>query len=709
MIEKLNCSIVFSICASCSTWAVPHASAQETAKEKENPEIVVRATVPAVVQKDDRTVYNLDANLQAASGSVADVLTTLPSVSVDANGGVRVHGEGVVVLVDGRPAPALRGNLGAALQSMSASTIAQIEVITSPGAEFRSNAAAVINIVTKKPSGPETKGEISANLGTPHRRRNMSFNGSTGTGKWTFGTTLGFREDVRSDLIDVDLRTFDASGGDAARLTEHRSTFVPYRNLSGNLNADYAISDRGSLRISAEGALRDRPRRYTATTILSRRSDGLISTGLTKDAAEQDYDYYALTGEYNRTKLFGNDKLSARISYENHVTNRLSSDIITFREDPSPNSLLDQSWLQDGKVWKGSFDYRIDLSKVSQLKLGGEVENANDIINYGRTRTLSESGVVSAASTSARIRNRYSAAYLEYKTKIDDWSIRGGVRFETQSSNIRQDGPVLPVENSSDSWSPSLTISSDLDTNDSVAFAYSRRVNRPSADELAPIQLVVNTVTNVGNPRLKPETIDKFSVKYNHDFDIMSLSVEAYFNESKNEVLEHIILPDPDQPYLVSTFQNADESRKYGVDASLNIPLSSKLKVNLDADIFRGEMSLLINEDRYRIDQTSYILKADVTWSHSKKGQLQFSSQLYGNSLSSNGINDAYSSLNLSYSYQLARNLKIVANFTNISGTTEYGDIVRSKEFIRRTRLRVPGQVFFAGLKYKFGGGASVE
>ena len=671
---------------------------------------MVTATVPAVVQKDDRTVYNLDANLQAASGSVADVLTTLPSVSVDASGNVRVHGEGVVVLVDGRPAPALRGgNLGAALQSMSASTIAQIEVITSPGPEFRSDAAAVINIVTKKPSGSATKGEISANLGTPHRRRNMSFDGSTGTEKWTFGTTLGFREDVRSDFIGVDLRTFDPSGADAARLTEQRSTFVPYRNLSGSLNTDYAISDRSSLRISAEGALRDRPRRYTATTISSRQSDGSVSTGLTKDAAEQDYDYYALSGEYNRAKLLGDDKLSARFSYEKHVTNRLSSDIITFREDPLSNTLLDQAWLQDGKVWKGSFDYRIDLSKVSQLKLGGEVENANDIINYSRSRTFSERGDMSVANSSTRIRNRYSAAYAEYKTKIDDWSIRGGIRFETQSSNIRQDGPAPPVRNSSDSWSPSLTISSDLDRNDSVAFAYSRRINRPSADELAPIQLVVNTVTNIGNPSLKPETINKFSVKYNHEFDILNLSVEAYFNASKNETLEYLILPDPNQPYLVSTFQNADKSRKYGVDASVNIPLSSKLKVNLDADFFRGDMSLLIDEDRYRLQQSSYIVKADVTWNHSKKGQLQFSSQSYGKSLSSNGVNDAYSSLNLSYGYKLAPNFKIVANFTNISGATEYGDIVRSKEFIRRTQLRVPGQLFFIGLKYKFGSGARVE
>ncbi|MDZ5646383.1 Plug domain-containing protein [Nitrospirillum sp. BR 11828] len=123
--------VIASLAIAAPSAAAPPALAQT--------EITVTATPPEATRLDDRTVYDLANNLQAkGGGSVADILTTLPSVSVDPAGKVSVHGATVTVMVDGKPSPALRGMpLATALQSMPANTIAKIEVITDPGPEFR--------------------------------------------------------------------------------------------------------------------------------------------------------------------------------------------------------------------------------------------------------------------------------------------------------------------------------------------------------------------------------------------------------------------------------------------------------------------------------------------------------------------------------------------------------------------------------------------
>ncbi|MDQ1159630.1 hypothetical protein QE385_004027 [Sphingomonas sp. SORGH_AS 950] len=700
--KRYKCAITYGAWAWLSFSAVSQACAQDVAHKHAEPEIVVTGSTPPVVQKDDRTVYNLDANLQATSGSVADVLATLPSVSVDANGGVKLHGDGVLVLVNGRPSPAMRGgNLGAALQSMSGSTIARIEVITSPGPEYRSSAATVINIITKKPSASASKADLSANLGTPHKRRNASFDGSIGAGKWTFGGTLSYREDIRADLIDVDLRTFDIGGTQVARLIEHRSTFFPYRNLTGGLSADYALSDRTKVSVSAEGALRYRPRRYSSTTLISRLAGDPGTTFQTHDIAEQHYNYYTLTGEFSHARLLTDDKLSIKASYQNPITDRVSSDVTAYDGD-APSRLM-QSWLQDGKVYTTALDYQANLSSSLELKAGAEIENSRDVIKFSQSTLLSSENIGLAVASLTGIREHYLAAYAELKKEIGHWSIRSGMRFEDVDRNIRQVDAGSSVTNGSTSWSPSAVVSSHLGINDSIAFAYNRRVNRPDVDQLAPVRLVVNTVTNVGNPALKPENIDKYSAKYEHNFNIVDFVAEAYFKTSRDEIVDLLKLSDPTQPYLTSTFQNASKGRNFGVDTSLNMRLSKKVKIDVGADVFHEINSIIIDRYIYDLQRNSFIIKGDLTWNFKSKGKVQIGSQLYSRSLSSNGVSDAYSSINLSASYDILPRSELVANFTNIFGQINNGDTITSNTFVRRTALIVPGQIFFIGLKYKFG------
>ena len=107
----------------------PAAAASETSVSG----VTVVGGKQAVQTSIDRRSYDVTRDLQATSGSVADALRNVPSVDVSPQGDVSMRGAGVTIMVDGKISAAFKGpNGGLALQSLPASQIERVEVITKP-------------------------------------------------------------------------------------------------------------------------------------------------------------------------------------------------------------------------------------------------------------------------------------------------------------------------------------------------------------------------------------------------------------------------------------------------------------------------------------------------------------------------------------------------------------------------------------------------
>ena len=103
--------------------------------------VVVTAQKPQVQTLVDRKVYTVSAELLATTGSAADILNTLPSVEVDADGALTLRGDSsVTVLVDGKPSAQLSGPAaGLGLLQFPASDIDQVEVIDAANGRIVAN------------------------------------------------------------------------------------------------------------------------------------------------------------------------------------------------------------------------------------------------------------------------------------------------------------------------------------------------------------------------------------------------------------------------------------------------------------------------------------------------------------------------------------------------------------------------------------------
>ena len=107
------------------------------ANQKTLQAVTITAGPKLIENKVDRLVYNAEKDISSQTGVATDVLKKVPQVSVDIDGNVQLAGSsGIRFLINGKPSTAYGSNISDVLQSIPASQIKSIEVITNPGANM---------------------------------------------------------------------------------------------------------------------------------------------------------------------------------------------------------------------------------------------------------------------------------------------------------------------------------------------------------------------------------------------------------------------------------------------------------------------------------------------------------------------------------------------------------------------------------------------
>ena len=100
-------------------------------------EVVVQAEKSSMELSLDKKIFNVGQDLANAGGSATEILSNIPSVSVDAEGNVKLRGSGNVrILIDGKPSGLVSFKGGSGLQQLQGSLIDKVEVITNPSARY---------------------------------------------------------------------------------------------------------------------------------------------------------------------------------------------------------------------------------------------------------------------------------------------------------------------------------------------------------------------------------------------------------------------------------------------------------------------------------------------------------------------------------------------------------------------------------------------
>jgi len=329
----------------------------------------------------DKKVFAVDQSLVSEGGSASDLLTNVPSVQVDVDGNVSLRGSsGVRVLIDGKPSLIAGGDIASILQSIPASSIESVEVITNPSSKYDAEGnSGVINIILKRNTKLGLNGNVALTAGNRdnyNANTSLSFQNKNiniyGNYSYRYGNRLG----GGYNNIRYLRRPLDSLGqpidnlASADQLTDSRSTDKSHNVKAG---IDYYITTKDILSFSGGFNSRNSDRndllninKYNASRNpleLSRRTNTNDGTGSSYDL-NLDYSHKFKTSQ-ELTFNFGYSK-GNNDNYQEYNTAVYNLNGLPFNGE---NELLTNTNDGDNKNYNIQADYNMPLGKLGNWKV----------------------------------------------------------------------------------------------------------------------------------------------------------------------------------------------------------------------------------------------------------------------------------------------------------------------------------------------------
>lgn len=675
--------------------------------------IVVTAERPQTQSLVDRTVYTVNADLQATVGSAAEVLNNLPSVTVDADGNLSLRGDpNVTVLVDGKPSAQFSGaTRGLSLLQFPANEIDRIEVMANPPAQYRAEGSGgVINIITKKTRRDGFSGSAQASAGD-YGRYVLGLNGSYNIGPLKASGGIGLRHDVKerltsSDRVEVDPTT-GATVESHQRIEEHFHRLMP--SVKGGL--DYDLNERQSIGASfnhreltgqryfdqndTSGPLGQPP-----TGLSSRHSDGHEWSMDGAEGLHFDQKLWRAGETLSLALQRSVTRERERYAYRTAVT-----------LPAGPPTFDDLHLSLDLIKTELSADYDLPMAHDRELKLGYDLEDdGNAFDNVGDT--LASAGgpptINPAVTNHFRYRQQVNAAYGQYETPLGPWRLQAGLRVEaTHVSTLQITGGVAGGHDDVGAY-PSLHLDRNLGDDGKLTASVSRRVTRPDPEALNPFadhQDIHNL--RAGNPDLRPQDTWSYELGYLHSGAQLNYGATAYYRRDKNSVTD--VLRPISADVVLATKMNLPLSQSGGVAFTAGGKLGRRLSYNLSGDLFAAQIDATALGATGTKSTTGLNLKASLDYRPTSKDTAQISVSRTDKRLTPQGEISAINLVNLGYRRQLRPDLAAVVTVTDLFDGQRQQRLINTPQ-LRDDFLRHQlGRVAFVGVVYTFGASAKAK
>jgi hypothetical protein len=209
-------------------------------------EVQVQGERGAVTYGLDRKVINVAKDLTSIAGTATDIMKNVPSVTVDADGGISMRGSSNLrILIDGRPTGMVANDQAQILEQIPASSIESVEIITNPSSKFDAEGeGGIINIILKKEKNQGYNGLAAVNVGT-NNRYNASLSGNYRYKKWNITGGYDFRKDNRNGIGRQ--QRYSIQNGEVSRLYQRQEETRRFANNALKFGVDYALSSRQTL------------------------------------------------------------------------------------------------------------------------------------------------------------------------------------------------------------------------------------------------------------------------------------------------------------------------------------------------------------------------------------------------------------------------------------------------------------------------------
>jgi len=591
-------------------------------------EVVVQAEKSSMQLSLDKKIFNVGKDLANAGGSASDILTNIPSVSVDQEGGVKLRGsDNVRILIDGKPSGLVGIKGGSGLQQLQANMVERVEIITNPSARYEAEGmAGIINIVLKKDRSQGFNGSLDVITGEPANfGLAANFNYRHNDLNFFINYGISYRQQwIRSSL-------FQEVYGDTLLILQqtNRGTFTGFNNnIRGGL--DYFFSEKSILTASYLYR-RSQGNRLLHINYLDYQNN--TSNFISNIKRQQDEDEIEPNAEYsvNYKRSFDQKghELIGEIKYIDYFEK--SDQAFNQRyfrpdesEDPSQNIV--QRSLNDEfeKQWLFQLDYIKPLGKEGKFETGLR-SSFRDMVNDYVVSEKNAEGIylpIPGLDNIFLYDENIHAAYSVLGNKTRAFSYQAGLRAEwTDVKTTLQETNEVNPRNYVNLF-PSVHLTLSLPKENALQLSYSRRVRRPFYNDLTPFVTFSDSRNFFsGNPDLEPEFSNALELGHIKTFDKGSFTAAVYYRGTKDKI-DRIRRVDIDGNSVTRT-ENLLSERALGTEFTSGYTPVEWWKLDFNFNFFYAEIDGSNILPDYKANTYSWFARQTSRFSLPKKLDIQ--------------------------------------------------------------------------------------
>lgn len=600
---------------------------QFTQKEVQLANVTVTAQKPLYEQRMDRMIINVSSSVTGVGSTALDVLERSPGIIVDRqNNSLSMNGkEGIVIMINGRISRMPMSAVVQMLAGMNSSNIEKIELITTPPAQYEAEGnAGYVNIVLKVNTQYGTNGSYAATLGYGngpvtstsinfnHRSGRINLFGDYSVNRTAQGQDFRFYRKVMQGSTPLE-----------SYITSDRDPVVLFNNARVGL--DFQLNKKTMI----GGLVTGFYRHWTMDAInrsrilLDERLDTLVH--INNDEVNDLANYSANLNLLHNFKA--DEKLSIDVDYIYYRSDN-PTDYLNAYYDGTGISLFTQQ-TRSGKetpikFWVSNADYSRKIGKKVSMDAGIK-GSLSRFVNDVSVENLLQGVWVADKEFTTRYNLEESilAAYTSFGVSFNEKnSAKVGLRYEYTNSQLNTAIQKGIVDRQYGRFFPTVFFSHKLNDKNSVNLSYSRRITRPTFNDMAPFVIFVDPNTFFsGNPSLQPAISDGIKADYLYKRFILSVGYTYEADPITN------FSPKVDPVTNKQTLAAENQKSRKIINAMISLPFTITKWWNMQTNLMGNvqELDALYKGDRVLIKQKNFAARSVQSFKLPKEFSVELS------------------------------------------------------------------------------------
>lgn len=588
--------------------------------------VTVVGKKPMIEQQADRLVVNVEGSILATGGTALEVLEKSPGITVDQNGNISLNGkQGVTVMIDGKRTYLSSADVSSMLKNMPSDALEKVELITSPSAKYdAAGNSGIINIKTKKGRSNGTNGSLT--LGAGHGRFEK-FNGGLRLnhrqnkvnlfGSYNFSRNLAFQD------LTIDRKAVTEEG----TYFFNQQNYMPNRwqGHSYKAGADFFLNKKNTLGLMINGSFGNwssNNENQALQTLQGTGADIFMTTLGKFDENHRNttvnFNYQRSFEQEGRELTFDLDFSNYRGRNDNNFNNRFRyydgrADSVFLLRNSSPSDI---------NIWVAKLDYILPVGK-SKIEMGAKssLVNSDNNARIEKQENEAQWQLWDKFSNDFLYKENINAAYANWSGAIGKTTLMGGLRAEHtwyQGESVKHGSKAA---NGYLSLFPSLFVQHPLNEKNTFGLSYSRRVDRPSYQDLNPFFNLLDVVTySKGNPNLLPQFTHQLQLSHTFNQAIVTNLSYSITDGPMTQVLE------TEGRDAFQTNRNLGTLINWSLNMSVPIPVAKWWQMQNNLSVYRNKYKGQYLQHNLDLEQTT----ANLHIMNSFKLPANFSAELSG-------------------------------------------------------------------------------